>query len=55
MNPTIYAVKKLYGGKRPIGGWADFKHRLCRAGVLESPTSDVPQAWMTAFIKACGR
>jgi len=55
MNPTVYAVKKLYGGKKPWGGWAEFKHRLCRAGVIVTPTTDVPALWQQAFLKACGR
>lgn len=55
MNPTSYSVRKLYGNRRPWGGWSDFKHRLYRIGVLANPTADVPQAWQEAFKKACGR
>ena len=55
MNPTAYAVRKLYGNRKPFGGWADFKHRLSRAGILANPGADVPKVWQEAFAKACGR
>lgn len=53
MNPTAYAVRKLYGGKKP-GAWGDYKHRLHRAGVLPTPTADVPAEWQAAYRAARG-
>lgn len=53
-RPTKAAVRRLYGNRAPWGGWADFKHRLHRAGVLETAQSDVPADWKAAFKKAVG-
>lgn len=50
MKPTAKFVKTL----RPMG-WADFKHKLARLGVISSPTADVPEAWKAAFCRAFGR
>lgn len=55
INPTAYAVLKLYGGRRLFFGWADFKHRLYKAGVLESTAAPVPAEWVDAFQRARGR
>lgn len=46
VKPTVATVKKL----RPMG-WADYKHKLYRLGVISSPTSDVPTEWIEAFKK----
>lgn len=50
MKPSAAAVRRL----RPMG-WADFKHKLHRLGILPSPVADVPEAWQRAFCAAFGR
>ena len=50
-KPTVAAVRRIQ--PRPFG-WADFKHRLCRAGMLDSPVADA-SAWVAAFKKSRGR
>lgn len=44
--PTVAYIRSLR-----VGGWADFKHKLHRAGVLPSPVADVPAEWQEAFKK----
>jgi hypothetical protein len=46
IKPSVAAVKRL----RPFG-WSDFKHKLHRAGVIPSPVADVPDEWVSAFLK----
>lgn len=50
LRPCATNVRRL----RP-GGWADFKHKLHRLGVLSSPVADVPEEWQRAFCTAYGR
>lgn len=45
-SPTVAYIRSLR-----VGGWADFKHKLYRAGVLTSPVADVPAEWQEAFKK----
>lgn len=49
MKPSAAAVRRM----RPLG-WADFKSRLVRAGVIAAG-EDVPEAWRVAFCAAFGR
>ena len=48
--PTVAYIKSLR-----VGGWADFKHKLHRAGVLPTPVADVPLEWQEAFKKTFRR
>jgi len=55
MKATAAAVKKLYGGRKPSFGWADFKAKLVRAGIINSTAQDVPAEWQEAFKRAAGK
>jgi hypothetical protein len=56
-KPTVAECRRLTMNKR-LGSWLAFKHRLMDR--LEIPadqrgTWDVPQEWITAYKKMCGR
>lgn len=56
LKASVAAVKRIPGWN--IGGWGTFKMRLADAlGVHHTQYDDwdVPQEWINAFQKACGR